>query len=139
METNQLSVITMQDYDNATTESEKRSIAQGFEECRNKTTEMNIKFLAENKALKLELETWKTSDASKEESSIKYYNEAKNLKYEIEGLKENNKFLQKAFCGIRNTCDCSDIANPEEYYYKKQLKIDSQNNHEAEAESKQKE
>ena len=62
METNYCRDITMQDYDNAVTESEKRAIAQGFEECRNKTTELNIKFLVENEALKAENERLKNEN-----------------------------------------------------------------------------
>lgn len=65
MNTNYSHIITMQDYDNAKTPEEKRKIAAGFEECRNKTMELNRKYVCEK-------ETASKADISRNRLESKY-------------------------------------------------------------------
>lgn len=59
MDANYHHLITMEDYDNAKTPEEKRAIAKGFEDCRNATLELNVKYIAELQRASGELATFK--------------------------------------------------------------------------------
>lgn len=82
METNNYChVITMEDYDAATTPEAKRVIAKGFDDCRNGTLELNVEFVKKAAAEKHRADV--AEEALKEAciESIAYDNRIDNKNY----------------------------------------------------------